>query len=116
MKSKANIKVRECLAEHDIRQLEFAEIFGVVEQTMYRWLRRELPEEIQDKLCEVIAGDHEHIESLKEYFQKRTLSNDDFLLNRNVEKICREISDLELEADIEKEQEREQWLYERRQR
>lgn len=40
-----NIEIRNALKKHALKQWELAELLGVSEQTICRWLRKELPME-----------------------------------------------------------------------
>lgn len=51
---KANMKVRIAQAENFVAQWEIAEEVGVSEQTVYRWMRKELPEDEQQLLINAI--------------------------------------------------------------
>ena len=56
-----NKKIRMKLLEHDLKQWELAKIMGKSEATVYRLLREELPEEEQDRICDLIestGGEH----------------------------------------------------------
>ena len=50
-----NIIVRQALKKHGMRQWELAVLLGISEQTIYRKLRIELPEEEQRNLANLIA-------------------------------------------------------------
>ncbi len=109
-----NEKVRKCLDQHDMRQWQLADIFHVYENTLSRWLRYELPDNIQDLFCEVIKGNTQHTGKIKEYFHLTAMSTDDDILGKSIETVIKEVSEREFEADLEREREREQWLYEER--
>ncbi len=50
----ANEAVRKALKENHMRQWQLAVLLGVSEQTMYRKLRTDLPEEEQKKMIGLI--------------------------------------------------------------
>lgn len=54
---KKNKRVRMKLLEHELTQYDLAKMLGVSEMTVYRRLRDELPEEEQDRICELIEGE-----------------------------------------------------------
>lgn len=54
-KTMANERVKKTLKDHGLRQWQLAIILGVSEQTIYRKLRVELPEEEQNKLISLIV-------------------------------------------------------------
>lgn len=51
-----NKKIRMKMIEHDLKQWQLAKLMGKSEATVYRLLRDELPEDEQDRICEVIEG------------------------------------------------------------
>lgn len=58
-----NHLIRVALAEADLRQYQLAEMLGVSETTMVRRLRKELPEEEQMEIVELIRrhnNEHDH--------------------------------------------------------
>ena len=61
----ANERVKNTLKNCGLRQWQLAAIIGVSEQTLYRKLRVELPEEEQSKLISIIvAGGDKHAENV----------------------------------------------------
>ena len=53
----SNIKIRIKLLEYDKKLWWLADMLGISEATMSRRLRKELPEEEQDRICKII-DDH----------------------------------------------------------
>lgn len=51
----ANKLVREALKTNRVRAWELAEAMGIVDCTLSKWMRRELPEEKQAIMLEAIA-------------------------------------------------------------
>lgn len=49
-----NIRIRFALIQHNMKQWELAEKMGLSEPSLSRMLRRELPEEEQDRIVELI--------------------------------------------------------------
>ena len=49
-----NERIRDCLTLHGIRHWELAKLLNVSEFTLCRKLREELPEEEQNRICEII--------------------------------------------------------------
>lgn len=47
---KANMKIRVAMMEHGLTQYDLAKLLGLSEMTMYRRLRDELPEKVQDAI------------------------------------------------------------------
>jgi len=54
MERKANIKIRNALKETGLHQWELALLLGVGESTLVRNLRKELPEEEQERIISLI--------------------------------------------------------------
>lgn len=52
--SKANQKVREALQNKGMKQWELADMLGISEFTLTRWLRKELTEEEKEQLLKAI--------------------------------------------------------------
>ena len=55
-----NSKVRIKMIESGIKQWELAKLLGVSESALSRKFRNELPEEEQDRICELIEGGESH--------------------------------------------------------
>lgn len=55
MLTKTNIKIRNALKLKNMKQWQLAEILGISENTLYRMLRKELPEEEQNRIVTIIA-------------------------------------------------------------
>ena len=53
---KRNEKIKQELKGCGINQWELAAAVGVSEQTMYRWLRAEIDQELHEKLSSAIGG------------------------------------------------------------
>lgn len=51
-----NMRIRESLQKHGIRQWELAEALGMREESLSRLLRHELAESEQEKICIIIRG------------------------------------------------------------
>lgn len=51
---KTNKRIRIKMAEYEITQYGLSKLLGVSEMTVYRRLRDELPEEEQDRICDLI--------------------------------------------------------------
>ena len=51
-----NKKVRVAMMENDVPQWKLAKMLGVSENTVWRRLREELPEEEQTRLVRIIEG------------------------------------------------------------
>ncbi len=49
-----NILIRNSMKEHQVFQYEVAEILGISEPTLIRWLRKELPEDEQKRIVSLI--------------------------------------------------------------
>lgn len=49
-----NCEIRESLRMHSMKQWELADLLGLSEQTVCRWLRKELPEDKKILILEVI--------------------------------------------------------------
>lgn len=49
-----NKTIREALKKNSMFQWELAELMGVTEATITRWMRKELPEETQREMVELI--------------------------------------------------------------
>lgn len=56
MIKKANVEVRNALKNRRISQWQLADLLGVSEQTIYRKLRKELPDEEKEKILKVIQS------------------------------------------------------------
>ena len=108
-----NKKVIACLKKHDMYKWQFADILHIKPETLSRWLRYERPEKIQDLLCQVIQGNTQYIGEIKNYFSKKVMSEVEQLQNHYADRVAKEVSALELEREIEMDQEREIWLYEK---
>lgn len=52
--SKANQEVREALHNKDMKQWELADMLGISEFTLTRWLRKELTEDKKELLLKAI--------------------------------------------------------------
>ena len=52
--SKANFEVRKALQEKNMKQWELADLLGISEFTLTRWLRKELTEERKNVLLKAI--------------------------------------------------------------
>jgi hypothetical protein len=52
--SKANQEVREALQNKGMKQWELADMLGISEFTLTRWLRKELTEEEKEQLLKAI--------------------------------------------------------------
>lgn len=50
-----NLIIRKALRENDIYQWELADILGVSEVTVCRWMRKEYPKEEQIRIAEMIS-------------------------------------------------------------
>lgn len=116
MGNKTNAKLRAFMCEHDTTQWQLADRMHVSDSTMSRWFREELPDDIQDLMCEIVKGNTQHVPKVKEYFKKRTLARDKEILEHNIDNLMREVSDREFERELERDQEREEWLFEERKR
>ena len=51
---KSNTKIRSALEESRMRHWELANLLGISESTLVRWLRTELPEEEQKRIISII--------------------------------------------------------------
>ena len=51
---KKNSIIRKAMTEANLKQWELAELLGIGEQTMCRWLRKELPEDETNRILKVI--------------------------------------------------------------
>lgn len=49
-----NIEIRELMQKYNISQWKLGELLGVCENTIQRWLRKELPEEKKQKILGAI--------------------------------------------------------------
>ena len=49
-----NMKIRNCLRENKVRAWELAEGLGIVDCTLSKWMRRELPDEKQAHMIAII--------------------------------------------------------------
>lgn len=107
-----NRKVTECLNEYQLYRWQLAERIGIQPNQLSTWLHTERPDDVQEKLCEVIKGNLDHVDEIKNYFTKKTMAENNQAQNCYANKICWEIELKELENDIEKQKERDEWLYE----
>lgn len=56
----ANLRIKEALKEHNLRQWQLAKLMKINEFSLSRKLREELPEEEQNRLIELIEkGENE---------------------------------------------------------
>lgn len=51
---KKNAKVRSAMKEANVKQWELAELMEIAETTLCKWMRKELPEELQEKMLQLI--------------------------------------------------------------
>lgn len=49
-----NARIRKALRDGDVRAWELAEALGIVDCTLSKWMRRELPTEQQDEMLRLI--------------------------------------------------------------
>ena len=54
--NKSNELIRNALRERCMYQWQLAELLGVSEPTLIRWMRHELPEEKQEEIVSIIKG------------------------------------------------------------
>lgn len=54
MKIKRNIEIREAMRKASLPQWKLAELMGVCENTVNRWLRTELPADKKKQMLQVI--------------------------------------------------------------
>ena len=53
--TRENQRIREAAKRSDVYLWEVAAVLGIADTTFSRWLRRELPEEEQEKILGIIA-------------------------------------------------------------
>lgn len=51
---KNNIRIRKVLKEAGMKQWQLAELLAISEYTLSRWLRKELPQDEQDRIINII--------------------------------------------------------------
>lgn len=51
---KKNVKVRSAMKEANVKQWELADLMGIAETTLCKWMRKELPEDLQAKMLQLI--------------------------------------------------------------
>lgn len=114
MRRMANKKIRVCLVEHEMHQYELAEKLGFSDSWLCEKFRKELPDDIQDKICKIIEGNNEEILNVRLYFRRPTVKKTTVdQREKRIKQLYEEIRERELEADLLREQEREAWLYEK---
>ena len=71
---KKNSIIRKAMTEANLKQWELAELLGIGEQTMCRWLRKELPEDeakyLQEDIQEITDKAIAKIEEIAKAKQK----------------------------------------------
>lgn len=113
---KSNMKIRVALTTAGMRQWQFADLLGVHQSVLARWMRYELPEDLQNEAVALIRGDSVSgdLGAKIRYFVNDTRRSmrswasepQEKTLNRKVSKTIREVEELELR----REQERQGWL------
>lgn len=51
-----NLEIRKAMLDANLKNWQLAELLGVTEWTLSRWLRKELPQEKKDEIMGVIKN------------------------------------------------------------
>jgi len=108
-----NTTIRVKLVEAGMKQCDLARLLGISEAAVSRGLRVELTKEIEDAICAVIDGNRVFLEKAKAGIlaacHRKNISEQNKRAGKGyAERVYRSVS----EAELNKEREREEWLYE----